>query len=488
MIRSLAVLAVLMICCAVPALADEAVYGDAVVEAEGFSRPGNLSDGSRTAVASAGGPARVTVSREGGIAALYIEFDRIPQPWTLTAPAAGGSLSCGESGFLHEYVDVSALGESLPEELVLDFGAGADIGEIHVFSQGELPDWVQIWQPPCQQADLLLVSSHADDEQLFFAGILPYYAVERELNVQVAYLVQYFEGGAADRRRTHEQLDGLWTVGVRNYPVMPQFPDLYSESKDREKALSRALSVYESAGYAYEDFVDYLTWCIRRFQPLVVVSHDLDGEYGHGTHVLCAEALGDALERAADPAQDPDTAAEYGAWQVEKTYLHLYPENKIVMDWDTPLDSLGGKTPFQVTQEGFACHESQHWTWFYRWIYGSASSPIQRASDIRNYSPCLYGLYDTQVGPDSAGGDFFENVQTWAQRAQAEAERLAEEERRAEEERKAREQAEAERQAELLAQEQAARRRMAAGVAAGLLIVLACAVLAVCLVRRRRRR
>ena len=317
---------------------------------------------------------------------------------------------------------------------------------------------------------------------------LPYYAVEREHNVQVAYLVQYFEGGAADRRRTHEQLDGLWTVGVRNYPVMPQFPDLYSESKNREKALSSALSVYESAGYGYEDFVDYLTWCIRRFQPLVVVSHDLDGEYGHGTHVLCSEALGDALERAADPAQDPDTAAEYGAWQVEKTYLHLYPENQIVMDWDTLLDSLGGKTPFQVTQEGFACHESQHWTWFYRWIYGSASSPIQRAADIRNYSPCLYGLYDTQVGPDSAGGDFFENVQTWAQREQAEAERLAEEERRAEEERKAREQAEAERQAELLAQEQAARRRMAAGVAAGLLIVLVCAVLAVCLVRRRRRR
>ena len=103
MIRSLAVLAVLMICCAVPALADEAVYGDAVVEAEGFSRPGNLSDGSRTAVASAGGPARVTVSREGGIAALYIEFDRIPQPWTLTDAASGGSLSCGREEAARSY-------------------------------------------------------------------------------------------------------------------------------------------------------------------------------------------------------------------------------------------------------------------------------------------------------------------------------------------------------------------------------------------------
>ena len=436
-IRYFMVLSALLVCCTFSALAAEAQYGDADIQAEGFSRPGSLFDGSRTTAASTDGPAQVTVSREGGIAALYIEFDRVPQPWTLTDPASGDSLACGENGFLHEYVDISALGNSMPEEIVLSFGAGTAIGELYAFSEGELPDWVQIWQPPCERADLLLISSHADDEQLFFAGVLPYYAVERDLNVQVAYLVQYFEGGYADHRRPHEQLDGLWTVGVRSYPVMPRFPDLYSESKNREKALAQALSVYEAAGYTYEDFVDYLTWCIRRFQPLVVVSHDLDGEYGHGTHVLCADALGTALDRAADPALAQAGGETLEPWQVEKTYLHLYPENQIVMDWDTPLDSLGGKTPFQVTREGFDCHQSQHWTWFYRWIYGTSSSPIQRAADIRSYSPCLYGLYDTQVGPDTVGGDFFENVETWAQRA--EAERLAEEKRLAEEARRAEE-------------------------------------------------
>ena len=486
------VLMVLLACCTLPVLAEEAQYGDAAVEAEGFSRPGNLCDGSRTDWASADGPARITVSREGGIAALYIEFDRIPQAWTLTDPAAGRSLSCGENGFLHEYVDVSALGESLPQKVVLEFEQGADIGELYVFSEGELPSWVQIWQPPCRQADLLLVSSHSDDEQLFFAGVLPYYAVERELNVQVAYVVQHFEAnGVADHQRPHEQLDGLWTVGVRHYPVMSRFPDLYAESKNRDTALSQALSVYESAGYAYEDFVDYLTWCIRRFQPLVVVSHDLNGEYGHGTHVLCAAALGDALTRAADPAQDQETAEEYGVWQVEKTYLHLYPENQIVMDWDTPLESLGGRTPFEVTQEGFGCHKSQHWTWFYRWIYGTSAAPIDQAAKVASYSPCLYGLYDTQVGPDTVGGDFFENVETYAQRAQAEAERLAEEERLA------REKAEAERQAQLEAQaeaeriereQKAARRRLRMGLAAGGLAAIVCVVLVVYLVRRRRKR
>ena len=65
-IRSLMVLAALLACCAIPVLADEARYGDAAVEAVGFSLPGNLTDGSRTAVASAGGPAQVTLSRAGG--------------------------------------------------------------------------------------------------------------------------------------------------------------------------------------------------------------------------------------------------------------------------------------------------------------------------------------------------------------------------------------------------------------------------------------
>lgn len=419
-VRFLTALAVLLLCLTVTAYAQQAEYGDAAVEAAGFNAPGRICDGSRSTYSGTTGAATVTVSRGGGIGALYIEFDRTPQAWTLTDPQSGKSAACGQNAFLHEFVDIAALWDGLPETLTLSFEEGTAIAEIYVFSPGEVPDWVQKWQPPCETADLLLVSSHSDDEQLFFAGVLPYYAVERGLSVQVAYVVQHFQVyNEWNHQRPHEQLDGLWTVGVRNYPVMSEFPDLYSESKDRAVALARAVSVYESAGYSYDDFVSYFTWCIRRFKPLVVVSHDLNGEYGHGTHVLCAAALTDAISCAADEARYPDSAAAYGPWTVEKTYLHLYPENQIVMDFDTPLDSLGGKTAFEATQEGFACHKSQHWTWFYKWIYGTDADPIRKAADIKSYSPCSYGLYDSQVGPDTAGGDFFENVVTYAQRAQA---------------------------------------------------------------------
>lgn len=404
--------------------ADEASFEDTQRDSQGFSSGRNLFDASRTSYAYSYNEGRVTLSREDGIAHIYIEFDRVPEVWTVTDPATQKTVECGTKGFLHEYVNITQLfGEGITE-LELVFPGETYIGEIYGFSAGELPQWVQIWQEPLTEADLLLISSHSDDEQLFFAGILPYYTLERGLQVQVAYTVQHFEAnGVWDHRRPHEQLDGLWTVGVRNYPVMSSFPDLYSESTDRDRAFASAEKVFAGAGVSYDDFCSYITECLRRFKPLVVVSHDLNGEYGHGTHVLTASALTEAIGFATDPQKYPESAEEYGCWQVEKTYLHLYGENKITMDWDTPYDSMGGKTPFEMTQAGFDCHKSQHWCWFYDWLYGKNNS-ITKATQISGYSPCEFGLYNSQVGVDVTGGDFFENVENYAQR-KAEEERLA---------------------------------------------------------------
>ncbi len=425
--------------------AKEASYQDTVIEAEGLPGAEKLSDANRTTWVKSNSDSVVTISRVDEIGAVYIEFDRVPGEWILKDPISGQAVVCGQNAFLHEYIEVSECFGGVCNKLELHFAEGTSVADIYAFSEGELPDWVQRWQAPCEEADLLLFSSHSDDEQLFFAGMLPLYAGERGLKVQVAYVVQHFEAnGVEDHRRPHEQLDGLWTVGIRNYPIISQFPDLYASSKNREEAFAQAVAVYEKAGYHYEDFVGYLTECLRRCKPLVVVSHDVNGEYGHGTHVLCAAALTEAIQSAADTEQYPDSALKYGTWQTQKTYLHLYPENPIKMDYDIPLEHFGGKTAFEVTQDGFTCHKSQHWTWFYKWIYGTEAEPITKASQIKTYSPCLFGLYDSQVGPDIAGGDFLENIVTYEEQAriaaeEAEAKRLEEEARKAEEERKAEE-------------------------------------------------
>lgn len=395
----------------------EATCDNAQIEIEGFTSEKNIIDDNVNTYAKASEENNITVSREDGIGSVYIKFDRIPEKWTLAETGSNKTITCGENAFLHEYVEIGAHFDALPEKLILHFAEGTSIADIYVFSEGERPAWVQAWEAPCKKADLLLVSSHSDDEQLFFLGVLPYYAGELGLNVQVAYVVQHFEAnGVLDHKRPHEQLDGLWTVGVKNYPVMSDFPDLYAKSKDRNVAFNQAKEVYAKAGITYEDFVEYMTECIRRFEPLVVVSHDLDGEYGHGTHVMAAKALTEAIGYAADETKFEDSAKTYGTWEIEKLYLHLYEENPIVMDYDKPLANFGGKTAYQVSCDGFACHKSQHWTWFYKWIYGSEDKPITKASQIRTYSPCKYGLYYTGVGTDTVGGDFFENVKTHGER------------------------------------------------------------------------
>lgn len=393
--------------------AKEATYTDVNKEAEGFQNKKNLFDDNTDTFTKALENNQITLSYEEGISAVYIKFDRIPTEWTLTNADTNESITCGMNGFLHEFTDVKASWETLPKKVTLSFEEGTAIADVYGFSEGEIPGWVQIWDVPCDTADLLLVSSHSDDEQLFFLGVLPYYAGEMGLNVQVAYVIQHFEvNGVQNHQRPHEQLDGLWAVGVKNYPVMSDFPDLYAQSKNRTEAFSQAEKVFEGAGVSYDDFIAYLTECIRRFKPSVVVSHDLDGEYGHGTHVLVASALTEAIGYAADESKYEDSAKQYGTWEIQKLYLHLYDENMIEMNYDVPLDYFGGKTAYEVSCEGFACHRSQHWTWFYKWIYGSEENPYTKATQIKTYSPCKYGLYHTTVGVDMIGGDFFENVVT----------------------------------------------------------------------------
>ena len=56
--------------------------------------------------------------------------------------------------------------------LELQFDGDAYVAEVFGFSEGALPDWVQIWGIPLEKADILLLSSHSDDEQLFFAIVI----------------------------------------------------------------------------------------------------------------------------------------------------------------------------------------------------------------------------------------------------------------------------------------------------------------------------
>lgn len=415
----------------VPALADEAaenLTSSLQITFSGGQGKGNVTDNKIDTFTTVAGGSTIELESEKSISGFYIMWNKIPGTWSYDVD--GTTHIAGEKRFLHEYIALKSPSNKI---IVKIPDSGAQITDIYAFSAGTLPEWVQVWDEPCERADILLFSTHSDDEQLFFAGLLPYYSIEREAYVQVVYMTNHWD----TTTRPHEQLNGLWTVGIRNYPIIAEFPDdarsLGSTSESRETVLARAQSVYNE-----EEWVKFQVELIRRFKPQVVVDHDLNGEYRHGAHILNADALMTALEMSNDETYDLGSVEKYGIWDVPKAYLHLYGENQIVMDYDTPYKSMNGKTPFEISKLGYACHLSQQWTWFTDWI------SKDKATDIDTYSPCKFGLYRTTVGEDVAKNDMLENITPWAEIiAQEEAERLAKEEeerKKAEEEAKQNEQ------------------------------------------------
>ncbi len=321
----------------------------------------------------------VTIRAQEEISAIYIQWDRPPLPWTLR---------CGESeqeqgrhGYVHEYIVLTE--PSSEVELLLNAKDDYGMAEVYAFSAGARPDWVQDWEEPWDTADLLVVSTHSDDEFIFLGGLIPKY-VDEGKKVQVAYIVRH------TGFRRHEMLDSLWVAGVTHYPVTTECADIYVGK------LTQARSVYGS-NYVTGMVVEWL----RRFQPQVVVGQAEDGDSGHIVHVFGVECLKNAVDLSGDASYDPDSAETWGTWEVPKTYLHLYgePEEMVTLDYDVPLARFGGATGFEIAEAAFRQCVTQYNAGHYE-IYGAGS-----IHDTRKF-----GLYRSLVGMDEERTDLFEKL------------------------------------------------------------------------------
>ena len=447
-------ISVLILCLSVTAYASET---DAVELTEtstftgtGYDSVAFLKDGNSKSYKTSSGSATITITNAEGIGSLYLMFDLEYGTYVITDAETGEQFTAGQYEMLHEYVDLYAKWGHAPKSVTVSFENGkVRLSEIRVFSPGAAPSDVQTWQPPLEgKTDLLLLATHGDDDQLFFAGLLPHYAGEVGAAVQVAYLTDHRN---LTNARTHEMLNGLWAVGVTAYPVFADFADFRIDS------LQGTYDEYARLGTTKTELLEYVVTQIRRFKPQVIVGHDVNGEYGHGMHMVYTDLLKQALDVVQDAAQFPETAEKYGVWVVPKTYLHLYKENPIVLDYDRPLEHFDGMTAFEVTQKlGYPCHLSQQYTWFTDWINGK-NAPITKATEIQTYNPCNFGLYRSTVGADVNKNDFLENIITYAEQERLEQERLEQE--RLEQERLEQERLEQER-LEQLRQEQEEQQRL----------------------------
>ncbi len=394
---------------------------ETTIAGTGFSSFGFLTDGNVDTYRTSAESVKLTLENPEGMAGLYIRFDLECGAYTVTDDHSGKTVAAGTEGFLHEYLDLKTAFGNCPQSVTLHFKKGAvSISEITAYSEGQVPDSVQRWDKPLDGgADLVLFSTHGDDEHLYFAGLLPYYAGQLQYRVQVVYLTDHRND---TNKRTHEMLNGLWNTGVRAYPVFGKFADFRVDSL--EGTYDRYETRYETT---QEDLLSFVVEQIRRFRPMVAVGHDLDGEYGHGMHQVYADLLTKAVKITNDPNSFPASAEKYGFWELPKLYLHLYEENPIVLDYDLPLSAFDGLTAFQVSQQlGFPSHKSQQWPMFVNWIYGSWGQ-IDKVTQIETYNPAHFGLYHTTVGQDVQKNSLFENVLTYAQQEQQELDRLEQE-------------------------------------------------------------
>lgn len=419
--RRLAFLICILICFVLhipvaQAVEAEEISGAYLVESHrGIESVGRLFDGRFMESVKVRSGGYLTLKHEAGIGSLYLLFDQEDCSFRVINEDTGENHSVEETVYLHEFLDLQEIFGDAPGCVTIAFDTeDMKLCEVHAFTDGEVPDWVQKWDPPAEgKSDLVLFSTHGDDEQLFFAGMLPYYGRELGYNVQVVYMTGHRN---MSMRRSHEMLDGLWAVGVRNYPVFGPFGDYNSGSKEE------AYQTYRNKNISKEDILSFVVGNVRRFRPKVAVGHDLYGEYGHGMHMIYAELLCEASEVSMDPEVFPESAEQYGVWDIPKTYLHLYWENQIWMDWDIPLTSFDGMTAYEVTRDlGFPCHVSQ------QPYYSYYFTGMERAADITENSPCEFGLYRSIVGEDQGKADFFENVTTYGEDALQRAKKQGEE-------------------------------------------------------------
>ncbi len=255
-----------------------------------------------------------------------------------------------------------------------------EISECGAYGPGELPDTINLPEDTPKKLDYLIISAHPDDDQLFMGAVIPVYGAERGYNGTVLYMT------CRKRNRYEEALNGVRVAGLTNLP-------LFAFKKDGGPDYDEVCKFWD-----YDETVTELVRYFREFRPEVVVTHDLKGEYGHALHRITSEATIDAVAAAANPSYDLDSIEEYGAWQVKKLYIHLYPEKKLIIDMQQPLEVFDGRTALDVAKAAYSEHKSQQYLWFY-------------VSDKGAYSAAEYGLAFTAVGDDTPGrNDLFEHI------------------------------------------------------------------------------
>ena len=318
------------------------------------------------------------------VASVFLSFYYAPVAYTVFQYDRSGRMLSEEPGVLL----YNALVETLSDTRKVSIRADEDncaFCSLYAYGTGEVADY-HPFVPTVDKTDYMTFAMHPDDDVLFLGAVYPIYEAERRMTgVSIIMSTKLPEG--FQRMRRQEDLNSSWALGLRTQPIFGGFPDIPTYLYDKFHHT-----------FTTNDVTRYAVTQIRKYKPEIVVTQDLNGEYGHWQHKVLAKGVLDAIPLAADPTYQPKGYPESEPWQVKKLYIHLYTENKLTLDVNSPITALGGKTAYEAALDAFQYHVSQ-------------VKKDNHHVSTTEYSIAEFGLAYTAVGDDTPGvNDMFEHI------------------------------------------------------------------------------
>ena len=318
------------------------------------------------------------------VASVYLSFYSAPVAYTVMQYDGSGAKLSEEPGILL-YNNLIGV---LPETRKVSIRADEDncsFCSLYALGNGSISDY-HPFAATIEKADYMTFAMHPDDDVLFLGAIYPIYEADRGLSgismIMSTKLPEKFQ-----RERRQEDLNGAWILGLKTQPVFGGFPDIPQNYYDKFHHT-----------FTKDDVTRYAVTMIRTYRPEVVMTQDLNGEYGHWQHKVLAEGVLAAVPLAADPDYQPKGYPKTEPWEVKKLYIHLYSQNKLTLDVDRPIAALGGKSAFETASQAFLMHPTQ-------------TRKDNHHVSKTEYSLAEFGLAYTTVGEDTAGmNDMFEHI------------------------------------------------------------------------------
>lgn len=236
---------------------------------------------------------------------LYLVWESLPAEYIVEQrDFAGATIATAffAGGMPQEYIP---LDPGCGMVMLVTRGKGVLKGICLCKADTTLPARVHNWRQPAEKADLMLVAAAPGDEFSVFHGVLETYELERSLPCTLVYLTR------AGDEPLNAALDALWESGVRSLPIIGSYG-----------AKSSNLITRLEGGETEEEYATaFIAELIRRYQPLVLVSHAGGGEAGDALREETYRAVRQASALAGQADMFPASAEEYGLWKVSKLYL-----------------------------------------------------------------------------------------------------------------------------------------------------------------------